>query len=77
MPRRIVVGYFLLEFPIFILTKKCNLTQFSSIEVHFITFKLPEVGGMRLLEIKFVIIARGVRLLESVQLLERIRYVYL
>ena len=37
-----------------------------------ITFKLPEVGGVRLLEIKFVIMARDVRLLESVRLLERI-----
>ena len=31
-----------------------------------ITFKLPEVEGVRLLETKFVIFASGVRLLESV-----------
>ena len=73
MPRIIVVGNFLLEFPILIFTKKCHVPQFSVILVNFISFKLPEVWGVLLLEIKCVLFARGVRLLESVRLLERIR----
>ena len=75
MPRRIEVGYFLLEFLIIIFIKKCNIPQFSVILVNFMRFKQPEVRGVRLLETKCVIFARGVRLLESVRLLERIRYV--
>ena len=41
------------------------------------SFKLRVVGGVRLLETKLVNFARGVRLLESVRLLETIRYVFL
>ena len=73
MPGRIEVGYFLLEFLIIIFIKNCNIPQFSVILVNFMSFKQPEVRGVRLLETKCVIFARGVRLLESVRLLERIR----
>ena len=70
----IVVGYFLLEFLILIFTKNCHIPQLFVIFVDFISFKLSDVRGVRLLETKFVNFARGVRLLESVRLLETIRY---
>ena len=72
MRKSIVVGNFL-EFPNLIFTKNCHVPQLSVILVNLMSFMLPEVRGVRLLEIKCVIFARDVRLLESVRLLERIR----
>ena len=65
--------YFLIEFFTLIFIKYYHVPQFSVILVNFTCFKLPEVGGVRLLETKFVNFAMGVRLLESVRLLETIR----
>ena len=75
MPMMFVVGYFLLKFLIFIFTKNCHMPNFSVILENFMGFELPEVGGVRLLETVLVNYVRGVRLLESVRLLERIRYI--
>ena len=49
MPRKIVLGYFLLEFLVLIFTKNCHVPQFSVILVNFMSFKQPEVRGVRLL----------------------------
>ena len=46
MPRIIVVGNFLLEFPILIITKNCHVLvpHVSVILVNFMSVELPEVG---------------------------------
>ena len=77
MPRRIVVCYFLFKFLILIFTNNCHIPTFSTIKVNFMSFKLQEVRGVRLLEIKLVNFVRGVRILESERLLERIWYSFL
>ena len=73
MPRIILVSYFVFSNSSSTFSPKVVM-QFSVISVNFMSFTQPEVEGVRLLEIKCVIFARGVRLLESVRLLERIRY---
>ena len=60
MRRRIIVGYFVLEFLILIFTKNRHALQSSVILLNFMSLKQPEVRDVRLLERTFIIIARGV-----------------